>query len=108
VFTDFDFSRLILGERRAQLVLVPNPEHNPDGDFAIENGLLSNAQKNRYTFSGLGVYRKSLFSDLEPGRRALAPILRSGAEGGAIGAQLHGGLWSDVGTPQRLQLLQSR
>jgi MurNAc alpha-1-phosphate uridylyltransferase len=108
VFTDFDISQLELGNHQAQLVLVPNPTHNPKGDFAIENGLLSNAEQNRYTFAGIGVYRKSLFSALEPGKRALAPILRSAADRGDIGACVFLGLWSDVGTPQRLQQLQSR
>jgi MurNAc alpha-1-phosphate uridylyltransferase len=107
VFTDFDFSTLSLPPGTdAQLVLVPNPPHHPQGDFAIDAGRLSNATANRHTFSGIGRYRRRLFEGLAPGRRPLAPLLREAAERGRIAAVVHQGLWTDVGTPERLASLQ--
>jgi len=106
VFTDFDFSRLLKLRHQAHLVLVPNPEHNSQGDFSLEQGLLSNQQQQRYTFSGIACYKKTFFDGIGSGKRALAPLLRAGAEQQQISAELFTGVWSDVGNPQRLQLLQ--
>ena len=75
-------------------------------DFAIEQGYLSNASESRYTFAGIAAYEKSFFHGLQAGRRALAPLLRDGADQKRITAELHTGLWSDVGTIERLQALQ--
>ena len=109
VFCDADLSRLHLQpEDDARLLLVPNPPHHPQGDFAIENGRLSNAAAARYTFSGIGLYRKRLFAGLPPGRRPLAPLLRQAADTGCIAACLHDGYWCDAGTPPRLQALRSK
>jgi MurNAc alpha-1-phosphate uridylyltransferase len=106
VFTDYDFSRLLNPTRPAHLVLVPNPEHHPDGDFSIQQGLLSNEPGECYTFSGIASYQKSFFIDQQKGRRPLAPMLRQGAAGRHISAELYNGFWTDVGTIDRLQSLQ--
>jgi N-acetyl-alpha-D-muramate 1-phosphate uridylyltransferase len=105
VFTDYDFSQLFQLEAEAHLVLVSNPEHNQSGDFAIENGCLSNASNSRHTFSGIAAYRKSFFKGIGEGKIALAPILRRAADDGRISAELYSGQWSDVGTVERLQQL---
>ena len=106
VFSDYDFSRMPGLTGDAHLILVENPEHNPAGDFALDQGLLSNRMGSRYTFSGIARYRKSFFAGLPAGKAALAPLLRAGADQQRIGAELYRGLWSDVGTAQRLQQLQ--
>jgi N-acetyl-alpha-D-muramate 1-phosphate uridylyltransferase len=105
VFTDYDYSALLDFKSEAHLVLIPNPAHNAQGDFAIENGLLSNAENNRFTFSGIAAYRKSFFKELQPGKQALAPLLRKAADRQRISAELYAGEWNDIGTPQRLQAL---
>ncbi len=106
IFTDYDFTALLNAPAGNHLVLVPNPAHNPAGDFAISEGLLSNQEQNRYTFSGMGRYQKSFFSGLEKGRRALAPMLREAAQQQLISAELYSGQWNDVGTVDRLQSLR--
>ena len=109
VFCDVDLDTLRLSpEDDAQLLLVPNPSHHPQGDFAIENGRLSNAGADRHTFSGIGLYRKRLFTGLPPGRRPLAPVLREAADADRVAAHLYSGYWCDVGTPQRLARLRRR
>jgi N-acetyl-alpha-D-muramate 1-phosphate uridylyltransferase len=105
VYTDYDYSQLLRLNADAHLVLVANPEHNPAGDFAIEDGGLSNAGPVRHTFSGIAAYRKTFFNGLPEGRLALAPLLRRAADEGRITAELYSGLWSDIGTPERLQQL---
>lgn len=108
VFTDLDFSTLsaLHDGDLAHLVLVPNPPHHANGDFGLEGGRARANANARFTFSGIGRYRRALFADLEPGVRKLAPVLREAMAGGLVSAALHEGEWSDVGSPERLQQLQ--
>lgn len=106
-FTDYDFSQLPRLTHQAHLVLVENPLHNPKGDFSITNGLLSNHESGRLTFSGVARYKKSFFDGLAEGKQALAPLLRTQADKELITAEYFHGDWSDVGTPERLEQLQA-
>lgn len=109
VWTDFEFDTLRApASSLAHLVLVDNPPHHPDGDFALLGSALSNQTQNRLTYAGIGVFRAELFADL--GRRAapLAPLLRGAADAGQATGEHYQGQWLDVGTPQRLAELRSR
>jgi MurNAc alpha-1-phosphate uridylyltransferase len=110
VFCDYDFSRLhepCAPLQLAHLVLVPNPEHNPNGDFGLEGTRVVNDAPGRLTFSGIGLYRAELFAALEPGVPAkLAPLLRTAIAAGKVSGELHRGQWRDIGTPQRLAALE--
>ena len=97
----------------AHLWLVPNPAHNPRGDFGISpDGLaLNQADGERYTYSTIGLYRAALFAEPfcaipqgNPGgiKAPLAPLLRRAMDEGHVGASLYTGRWTDVGTPERL------
>lgn len=112
VLCDFDFSRLrdhALGEHLAHLLLVPNPPQHPQGDFVLREGLMANTGTPRYTFSGIGLYRPELLRHIVAGDKAqLAPLLRAAAEHGLVGAELHRGMWHDVGTPERLRALDAQ
>ncbi len=103
VFTDFEFSRLDLkAEDQACLVMVPNPPHNPGGDFSLCNGRVGVDDDSRLTFSGIAMYRPSLFDGCQDGVFPLAPILRRAIVSGRVAGLLHQGIWRDVGTPGRL------
>ncbi len=91
----------------AHLVMVTNPQHNPDGDFALDAGRVHIADIHRYTYSGIGVYRPELFDECEEGRRALAPLLRHAASMGLLSGEHYAGLWRDIGTPERLVELET-
>lgn len=106
VFTDFDFSTLRMEEGfLARLVLVPNPPQHPNGDFGLDNHIVLPNAVEQYTFSGIGIYRRELFAELSPGVRKLAPILRAAMAQQCVSGVLHQGLWSDVGTAERLNAL---
>jgi MurNAc alpha-1-phosphate uridylyltransferase len=106
VWTDLDFARLQLADGLlAHLVLVDNPPHNSEGDFAIEDGRLSAAACPRYTYSGIGVYHPELFRDCSPGTFPLPPLLRAAMERRLVSGEHHAGCWLDVGTPERLREL---
>jgi len=111
VWCDHDFATLTaldLGKRLAHLVLIPNPQHNPAGDFSLEGASVGNDPAPRYTYSGISVVSPSLVSAVAPGEKApLAPLLRSAAARGEITGELHRGAWHDVGTEERLANLQA-
>ena len=107
VFTDFDFTRLLSLTADAHLVLVDNPQHNLSGDFAIEQGLLVNQGTQQYTYAGISCYKKSFFAGEGEGIKALPPLLRAAADQQRISAEYFQGLWNDIGTPERLQQLES-
>jgi len=105
----------------AHLWLVPNPSHNPLGDFGLSDGLALNLPKQAegpplYTFSTIALYKRAFFErpqcDIVPGNpqgtaAPLAPMLRAAMDQGLVSAQLYEGPWTDVGTPQRLNELNS-
>ena len=100
----------------AHLWLVPNPTHNPRGDFGLSSqGLALNLPADdpapRYTYSTIALLRAELFAppwcDIAPGnplgvKAPLAPLLRCAMDAGRVSASLYGGRWTDVGTPERL------
>lgn len=94
--------------QQAWLLLVPNPEHHPAGDFGLtSNGLVTDVTTLKHTFSGIGVYAPSLFAKTPAGQAAkLAPLLREAIARQGVVGQLYSGSWIDVGTPERLDTLE--
>jgi len=107
IYTDYELTSLALNDSLASLVLVGNPDFHLAGDFGIEDGYLLAAAEKQFTFSGIGFYKKDFFKGLTQGKRPLAPIIRRHAKNKKVKAIFHAGLWSDVGTPERLSALQS-
>ena len=107
IFCDYDASSLmgpIPG--LAHLLLVDNPEHNPEGDFALtESGEVKQAGENKLTFSGIGIYHPDLFKNMEQGKRPLAPLLRDAMDKHFVTGTHYRGMWHDIGTPERLSEL---
>jgi MurNAc alpha-1-phosphate uridylyltransferase len=109
IWCDYDLSTLTtrIPEHEAHLVLVKNPEHNTAGDFALENGLIKNSGENKLTYSGIGLYTPAFFAGIQPGKKALAPILRKKSEDSKISGEIYNGEWVDIGTIERLAQLRS-
>ena len=91
----------------AHLVMVDNPPQHSQGDFAMRNGKLLERGNNRYTFSGIGVYRAELFNGCEQGAFPLAPLLRKAMQEGSVSGEYYSGNWFDIGTPERLKELDA-
>ena len=118
-FTQAAVEKFKTSGKLAHLWLVPNPAHNPAGDFGLSpDGLALNLPKGspqpQFTYSTIGLYRHALFAppfcDIPPGnpqgiKAALAPLLRKAMDQALVSAELFHGDWTDVGTPQRLQAL---
>lgn len=110
VFTDYPLDRLRLHDLEADhahLVMIPNPEHHPDGDFTLSDGRIGEGSGPRLTFSGLSVMSRALFAGLAPGKSALRPQLEVAINSRRLSGELWSGLWSDVGTPERLGALEN-
>lgn len=132
---EFEFSaqaqaRFKASPHLAHIWLVPNPAHNPQGDFGLSSqGVALNLPKRgttpdafvegqttpedlpRWTFSTIALYKRAFFTspwcDIPSGnllgvKAPLAPMLRAAMDNHAVSAELYLGPWTDVGTPQRL------
>lgn len=105
-WTNLEFARLRLADGLlAHLVLVDNPPHHPEGDFALAHGRLSVQGTPRYTYSGIGVYHPDLFRGCSAGAFPLAPLLRAAMGRALVSGEHYPGHWLDIGTPERLQAL---
>lgn len=110
VFTDIDFGALRLAlPNLAHLVMVDNPPQHAAGDFTLSSGKLSVEGTEKLTFSGVGIYQPILFAGIVRGEAAkLAPLLKAAMAQGLVSGSHHQGAWHDIGTPERLQALDSQ
>ncbi len=110
IWCDYDFSKLpeLEEDKQAYLILVENPEHNLQGDFALQDGLIKNNAKTMYTFSGIGLYEKKIFSDNKQSIAPLAPIIRNKCKHDYVSGEVYRGHWTDVGTIDRLHELEKQ
>jgi N-acetyl-alpha-D-muramate 1-phosphate uridylyltransferase len=100
--------RFAAGRALAQLWLVPNAPHHPDGDFGIDaaSGLATRAPP-RLTWASVGLFRAALFDGVAADRPSkLRPLLDAALDAGRLGAERWTGEWVDVGTPERLAALR--
>ena len=109
VFSDYDYAQLGRvvrgldgGGALAHLLLVDNPLHNPQGDFALRDSRVGLAGA-KLTFSGIAAYRGEMFAGVVRGTKAkLAPLLGEHIARGQVSGEHYRGCWRDIGTPQRL------
>ena len=139
VFSPEAFENFKSSAQLAHIWLVPNPEHNRQGDFGLSaDGLALNLPKPvasasqdpskstalspgteslpRYTFSTIALYKRAFFEapwcpipagNPQGVKAPLAAMLRAAMGQGLVSATLYEGLWVDVGTPERLALLNT-
>ena len=114
VWTDFSFlsalNYQLQTDHSAWLLLVENPDHNLDGDFALVDSLVSDQSQKKFTFSGISIIRPQLITEYVKdhsvhGCFPLRDILRPAIKRQAIAGALHTGQWCDVGTVERYKQL---
>ena len=109
VWTDIDFGKLQLpDDADAEIVLVPNPTHHLRGDFGLENDFVVARDVDRFTYSGVGVYRPEFFAGCTAGKFPLLPLLNRAIAARRLRGTVHPGEWCDVGSPERLQTLEKQ
>ena len=119
VYCDYPFKRLIdrpIESGQGHLVLIDNPAHHPEGDFRLVDGRVLQPEdsvtpdgrsENTLTFSGIALYAADFFAGYERGKRALKPLFDEAILQGRLSGEQFGGVWSDVGTPERLAALNA-
>jgi N-acetyl-alpha-D-muramate 1-phosphate uridylyltransferase len=115
VYCELDFTLLLPVLQRMQadpaaslahLILVDNPTHHPEGDFALDKNQIKLTGSKRLTFSGIGIYQPKLFSDVKQNTPTkLAPLLRQAINDGKVSGEYFSEIWIDVGTSERLNYL---
>lgn len=120
VYTDFPFEQLrgvTPTEAGAHLVLVPNPPYHLEGDFCLTGVARSQSESPAYglsmpscgdaalTYSGIGVYTPQMFEQVPEEIYPLRPILERACAEGLVTGQRYEGQWEDIGTPERLDVL---
>ena len=136
IWSDYAFTHLsnfVLGaERDAHLVLVPNPEHHPAGDYCLDGnakhgdkGVSPRGDKgDSFTFSGISVINPGLITDFVQSQiqgqvntqrgdedQPVFPLrdaLQRAIDRDRVTGEVFDGYWCDVGTPQRLAGLEQR
>ncbi|RUO68313.1 N-acetylmuramate alpha-1-phosphate uridylyltransferase MurU [Idiomarina ramblicola] len=111
IWTDWNYQDLpthLEDEQLAHLIMVDNPVHHSEGDFGVENGRLISKGSERKTFSGIGLYRKELLAPFPPGKQALKAFFDAAIEQKQLVGTCWNGLWTDVGTPERLHQLNQQ
>jgi MurNAc alpha-1-phosphate uridylyltransferase len=121
-FATESVARFLASNLLAHVWLIPNPAHNPAGDFGWDarTGLALNLPKGhperRWTYSTIGLYHRGLFAppwcNIPAGNpqgqaAPLAPLLRAAMDAGQVSADIYPGPWTDVGTPERLAALNA-
>ncbi|UPG86658.1 nucleotidyltransferase family protein [Luteibacter aegosomatis] len=106
IVSDIDYAALPREpEGLAHLVMVPNPDFHPQGDFALRDGRL-HEDGERLTFGNVGVYRRELVSGEAPGAFKLAPLYRRAIAQGRLSGERFDGFWRNIGTPSQLEQLR--
>ncbi|MBY0483489.1 N-acetylmuramate alpha-1-phosphate uridylyltransferase MurU [Nitrosomonas sp.] len=118
IYSEMDYASLLptmramqssTNQRLAHLVLVGNPPHHVEGDFVLQGDQVMLTGDNKLTFSGVGIYQSQLFNEIKPGFPVkLAPLLRQAMQAGKVSGEYFSGQWVDVGTPERLGLLDQQ
>ena len=107
IWTDYPLDNLFnfQPDGNAHLILVNNPPHHPNGDFYLDNRMLTATGQQSYTYSGIGIYTKAFFKHQTHNAFPLAPIIRQHIKQALISAEHYDGAWYDIGTIDRLQQL---
>jgi len=106
IFCSYDYvERGLADQSLGHLVMVPNPGHNPGGDFSLAAGRVIRPAEHTLTYAGVAVLHPDLFAGASGGKFPLAPLLDQAIERNVLSGELFTGRWLDVGTPQRLAAL---
>jgi MurNAc alpha-1-phosphate uridylyltransferase len=127
VYAEIDYARLVrardrllaagddAARPRVHLVLVPNHDFRPHGDYSLSPpaggfpyGLVGTAGSTRHTWSGIGLFDAGLLREIPFGQKIpLLPFFADWMRRGLVAGELFDGLWDNLGTPEQLRRLDA-
>lgn len=90
----------------AHLVMVDNPSHHREGDFALGAEGVLLLEGNKLNYAGVGIYHPKLFENCAPGYRKLGDVLKEAIAKRQLTGEYYAGQWLNVDTPERLARAQ--
>lgn len=108
IVSDYDYARLPAEpDGLAHLVMVPNPEFHPRGDFCLDGTRLDeNGTGERLTFGNIGVYRRELVAAEPAAYFKLLPMFQRAMHERRLAGERFDGFWRNIGTPAQLAELE--
>ncbi|HEY0180258.1 MAG TPA: nucleotidyltransferase family protein [Dokdonella sp.] len=105
VVSGFDYATLPPApDALAHLVMVPNPDFHPRGDFWLDGTRLNeDGAGERLTFANIGVYRPEFVAGEADGCFKLLPVYRRAMRERRLSGQRYDGFWRNVGTVAQLR-----
>ena len=110
VWTDLDFSiipKTLSSNDQAMLFLVKKPNWRSNGDFALQNDRVIEAETPDLLYSGIALYHPSILAGAKIEKFSIVPRLRTAIQNDRVAGKLIIGKWDDVGTPERLASLRN-
>ena len=110
VWCDLDFSVIptqLAEKDDALLFLVPQPSWREKGDFSLQNNRVIESDSPNLLYAGIALYHPRILDGAKVEKFSIVPRLRQSIGLDRVGGILHSGDWDDVGTPERLESIQS-
>jgi len=104
IWSDYDYSKFPEEPAGlAHLVMVPNPDFHPRGDFWLDGARLNeDGVGEKLTYANLGVYRPEIVASEPEVRFKLLPIYQRSMREGKLSGERYDGFWRNLGTPAQL------
>ena len=107
IYTDCELKKISISKNDlGSLVMVKNPSHNLGGDFSLENSRITLNDKNKLTYSGIAILNPKIFENIKLKKYKLTNILIDCIKNNKISGYKHNGVWYDVGTEDRLEIVE--
>ena len=111
IFHNIDITNIPKNTEAAHLIGVLNPNHNPNGDFSInEKTIKIKKDHNNLTWTGISVINPIIFRENSFETKIFNmwdTVLPKYISTNKVTGHISSDLWIDVGTPERLNLANS-
>lgn len=102
-----DIPKTLPPEDDVLLYLVPKPTWRERGDFSLtEKGRVVEAESPDLLYAGIALYHPRILDGAKVEKFSIVPRLRNAIAENRVGGIRHDGIWDDVGTPERLEIIR--
>lgn len=107
IWTDYPFAKLseAINRQSAHLIMVPNPNFHPKGDYGLQDNYLTLDTEPKFTYASMGILHPKLFVGRKATHFRLSELFVPAIQAKQISGEIYSGGWKNVGTIQELQEL---